>query len=118
LQSLITTVWVLLIPVGLLLVAVLFRLWMVLNDVSGFVTQLRYELPTILKDIRAIINRVERLSHKTEDSAIATERNVVKAGRVALTALSQVGKATGGVWGGVGAVCGLLAKRMASKIKL
>jgi len=118
LHSLLTTVWVLLIPIGLLLIAVLFRLWMVLNDLSGFITQLRYELPSILKDVRTIVNRVDRLTHKAEDSAVATEKNVVKAGQVALSALSQVGKATGGVWGGVGTVCGFLAKRMASKIKL
>ena len=118
LHSLITTLWILLIPVGLLIIAVLFRFWMVLNDISGFVTQLRYELPSILKDMRAIVNRVDRLTHKAEDSAVATEKNVVKAGRVALSAISQVGKATGGVWGGVGVVCGMLAKRMASKIKL
>ncbi|MDH4379755.1 MAG: hypothetical protein QE263_07615 [Vampirovibrionales bacterium] len=118
LHSLITTLWILLIPVGLLVIAVLFRFWMVLNDISGFVTQLRYELPSILKDMRAIVNRVDRLTHKAEDSAVATEKNVVKAGQVALSALSQVGKATGGVWGGVGVVCGMLAKRLASKIKL
>ncbi len=81
LEILTTVSWVLLMPVGVLLVIVLFKLAFILHGVSEFWTVARYELYPTLKDLRQVASRAEILSEKAVTGVETLEKGAVAAGQ-------------------------------------
>ncbi len=76
LTNLIRVSWILLIPVGVLLVMVLYKLVMLLHSVSEFLTLAQYELSPAIKDLRLTAAHVETISAKAASSVEAVERGI------------------------------------------
>lgn len=75
-QGLIQLNLFILIPVGLLLAAVLYKLVMLLALVYQFLTMAQYELAPTLKDLRSTTAHVEALSAKAVAGVETVERGI------------------------------------------
>lgn len=110
-----TVLWVVMIPLGLVLVAVLIRLFLLLNDVGDFVSHARYELYPVLKDARHLTSRIERLTQRAEDYMDSLEAGASKTGRYLgeqfgrLTSLAKPASL------GLGSALGIVLKTMFKK---
>jgi hypothetical protein len=80
LTQLIRISWIVLIPVGVLLALVLYKLAMLLHSVLDFLTVARYELAPTLKDLRTTMEHVEEISARAASGAKTVERGVSEAG--------------------------------------
>jgi hypothetical protein len=76
LAHLIRISWIVLIPVGVLLAMVLYKLAMLLHGVLEFLNLARYELAPAMKDLRHAAEHVEFLSGKAADSVRSLEHGV------------------------------------------
>ena len=72
LAHLIRVAWILLIPAGVLLSMVLYKLFLLLQGVVEFLTLARHELTPAMRDLRLTAEQVETLSSK----AVANVRTV------------------------------------------
>lgn len=68
--------WIVLIPAGVLLSLVLYKLAMLLHSLLEFLNLARYELAPALKDVRLIAEHVELLSDKAATSVKSIEQGV------------------------------------------
>ena len=99
--NLIRVAWIVLIPGGVLLCMVLYKLAMLLHGLVEFLTLARYEMAPALKDIRLTAENVEALSAKArhgvqsvEDRVSATVPAIRSAGRDIAAGLESF-------WGGL-----------------
>lgn len=76
LANLVRVSWIVLIPVGVLLTMVLYKLLMLLQSVSQFLTLAQYELSPAMKDIRLTAAHVETISAKAAHSMESVERGI------------------------------------------
>ena len=88
LTHLIRVAWIVLIPAGVLLSLVLYKLAMLLHGVLEFLTVARYELTPAIKDLRLTAEHVEVLSAKAVAGVRTVEEGVTSAG----PALQSVGR--------------------------
>lgn len=65
-----------LIPVGILLVMLLYKLVMLLQSLGEFLTLAQYEVSPTLKDVRSITRNVETISQKAVSGVESVERGV------------------------------------------
>jgi len=75
-SHLVMVLWLLLIPLGLMVVALLVRLLLMLHTVSEFMSVARFELYPILKDTRELTQRTNRLSAQAEQGVQALQAGV------------------------------------------
>lgn len=68
--------WIVLIPVGVLLSLVLYKLMSLLHGLSEFLTIARYELSPAIKDLRVTAENVEILSTKAVSSVQKVEQGI------------------------------------------
>ncbi len=108
LEILTTVSWVLLMPVGVLLVIVLFKLAFILHGVSEFWAVARYELYPTLKDLRQVASRAEILSEKAVTGVETLEKGVEAAGQ----GVQKIKGFSEGFAGGFGGVAGTFLKAM------
>lgn len=97
LAHLIRISWIVLIPVGVLLSMVLYKLAMLLHGLLELLCLARYELTPAMKDLRRTAEHVETLSRKAVDSVHTVESGVAATG----PALQSAGK---GVVNGISSV--------------
>jgi len=101
LAQLIRIGWILLIPVGVLLSLVLYKLAMLLHELLGFLTIARYELAPAIKDLRLTAEHVEVLSSK----AVSSVQTMEDGAAVARTGLQAAGRelkaGAKSLWGGI-----------------
>lgn len=76
LATLAKVAWIILIPVGLLLTMVLFKLAFLLHTVSDFVGVARYELIPLLRELQQTSTHLETLSAKVVASVESVEKGV------------------------------------------
>ena len=74
--NLIRVAWIVLVPGGVLLCLVLYKLAMLLHGVLEFVTLARYEMAPAMKDLRLTAEHVEVLSAKAVNGVRTVERGV------------------------------------------
>ncbi len=110
-----TVLWVLSIPVGLLLIAVIFRLLFVLNDLGDFISQLRYEVHPMLRDVRGLTHRAEGLTRRAETYMDTLEAGATKTGQFIGSQVGRVAKLSSGASAGLGIVGNLLVKTLFKK---
>jgi hypothetical protein len=72
--------WIVLIPAGVLLSLVLYKLMMLLHGLLDFLTLARYELTPALKDVRLTAEHVELLSAKAVEGVKTVESGVAATG--------------------------------------
>lgn len=80
--------WIVLIPVGVLLALVLYKLAMLLHAVLDLLTIARYELTPAIKDLRIVAENAELLSSKAVASVRSAEENL----QTTRSALRQAGQ--------------------------
>lgn len=107
-HTLTTVVWILLIPIGLLLVAVLAKVLFILNDLGQFVSLAQYEVYPLLKDVRQIVHRADTMTHKVEAQ---TEKMIDSANKLKKSSSTIFG----GVTTGLGLVLGAMKKNKKEK---
>jgi len=74
--NLIRVAWIVLVPGGVLLCLVLYKLTMLLHGLVEFLTLARYEMAPALKDLRLTAENVEILSSKAVSSVRTVEHRV------------------------------------------
>ncbi len=113
--TLFTVLWIMAIPVGLLLIAVLFRVLLVLNDAGDFLSQLRYEVHPMLRDIRGLTHRADGLTRRAETYMDTLETGANKTGKFIGSQIGKVAKLSSGASSGLGLVGNLLVKTLFRK---
>lgn len=88
LANLVRISWVLLIPLGLLLVAILYKTTLLLNELLQSMILIRYEVTPIVKEVRLMAENMETLSAK----ALQTVDSVEKGVHSGVNAISSTGK--------------------------
>ena len=86
LAHLIRVAWILLIPAGVLLSMVLYKLFVLLQGVVEFLTLARHELTPAMRDVRLTAEHMETLSAK----AVANVRSVESGLNLAVPILQSV----------------------------
>lgn len=76
LSNLILVSWILLIPVGILLCVVLYKIYCLFHDASDFLVIAKHELGPTLQDVRKTASHVEGITAKAADSADAIQQGV------------------------------------------
>lgn len=76
LANLIRVAWIVLVPGGVLLCMVLYKLVMLLHGLVEFLTLARYEMAPTLKDLRLTAENVEVLSSKAVHGVRSVENRV------------------------------------------
>lgn len=79
LAQLIRVSWIVLIPVGVLLAVVLYKLAMLLHSVLDFITVARYEVVPALQDLRATAEHVESVSTRVAAGLRTMEEGMANA---------------------------------------
>ncbi len=87
---LIRTSWLVLIPVGLMLVLVLYNLMRLIHSVLDLLSHAKYELTPAMKDVRLTAEHVELLSRKAVDSVQSVEDGIHATGPVIQSARNKV----------------------------
>ena len=72
--------WIVLIPVGVLLALVLYKLAMLLNALLEFVSLAKYELTPTMQDLRLTAEHVEAISRKASHGVDRFEQGVAATG--------------------------------------
>lgn len=96
LTHLVQVSWFILMPVGLLLAMVLYKLFTLLHGVSEFLTIARHELSPALQDLRKTATHVEILSAKAVEGVATIEKGAQATGpavKQGLTRLKAFGDA-------------------------
>lgn len=106
--NLIRISWIVLIPVGVLLALVLYKLLMLLVGLVDLLTVARYELSPAMKDIRLLAEHAEFLSGKAAQSVKAVEkrmdatRPLVEKSLTGLQAVTgDLRQSVGAIWAGI-----------------
>lgn len=102
-QTLTTVVWVLLIPIGVLLIAVLIKVLFLLNDVGQFVSLAQYEAYPLLKDVRHIVSRADKMTEKATGYVDKMESKVEEMG----DSMNVFKRSSSTLWGGISTGLGL-----------
>ncbi|MEM0952278.1 MAG: hypothetical protein AAGI66_09085 [Cyanobacteria bacterium P01_H01_bin.74] len=90
LTHLIKVSWILLVPAGLLLCGIFYKLFLLLNGLWSFFNLAQYELSPALKDIRLITENMESLSSKAVSSVESVEKGFSVTGSAFKTAGESV----------------------------
>lgn len=93
--------WIVLIPAGVLLSMVLYKLAMLLHGLLDFLTLARYELTPALKDLRLTAEHVETLSAKAVAGVKTVESGVASTGPAIRTAGRTITRGIESVWDGI-----------------
>lgn len=93
--------WMVLIPVGFLLAIVLYRLLILLQAVSEFLSLARYEITPIMKDVRLTAQNMETLSRKAVNSVQTIESGVAATGPAVRTMRRRVVTGVQSLMGGL-----------------
>lgn len=93
--------WIVLIPAGVLLSLVLYKLGMLLHGLVEFLTLARYELSPAMKDLRLTAEHVEALSAKAVTGVKSVESGIAATGPVLRTAGRSVTRGLESVWNGL-----------------
>ncbi len=93
--------WIVLIPAGVLLSLVLYKLAMLLHGLVEFLTLARYELSPAMKDLRLTAEHVEALSAKAVAGVKSVESGVAATGPALRTAGRSVTRGLESVWNGL-----------------
>jgi hypothetical protein len=112
LDTLIMVSWILLIPVGVLLAIVLFKLAFLLHGASEFFSLARYELYPTIKDLRQVASRADTLSAKALSSVETLEKGFEKGAEVAGSSMGKLRSVSQGMVGGVGTMMGTVLRSM------
>ncbi len=101
LQHLLRASWIVLIPAGVLLSMVLYKLAMLLHGVVEFLTLARYELAPALKDVRLTAEHVEALSARAVAGVKSVESGVAATGPVLRTVGREITYGVQSLWSGI-----------------
>lgn len=101
LAHLIRVSWIVLIPVGVLLSLVLYKLAMLLHSFLDFFTIARYELAPAMKDLRLTAEHVEALSAKAVSGVKSVEEGVSATGPALRSAGRDIVAGVESVWSGI-----------------
>lgn len=93
--------WIVLIPAGVLMSMVLYKLVMLLHGLLDFLTLARYELTPALKDLRLTAEHVETLSAKAVASVRSVEHGVASTGPAIKSAGRTLTKGLESFWSGL-----------------
>jgi len=99
--NLIRVSWIVLIPAGVLLSLVLYKLVMLLHGLLEFITLARYELTPAMKDIRLTAEHVEVLSAKAVEGVKTVEHSVYATGPALKSAGREVVVGVESFWSGL-----------------
>lgn len=80
LANLVQVSWIILIPVGVLLAMVLYKLAMLMHSVSEFLVLARHELSPTLQDVRKTAHHVELITSKAAVSVNTVEQGMLAVG--------------------------------------
>lgn len=98
---LIRVAWILLIPAGVLLSMVLYKLFVLLQGVLEFLTLARHELTPALRDLRLTAEHVETLSAKAVHNVKAVETSALSVGPLVRAVQHKTLSGLGAVWRGI-----------------
>ena len=101
LAQLIRISWIVLIPAGVLLSLVLYKLAMLLHGLVEFLTIARYELAPAIKDLRLTAENVERLSEKAVSGVQSVQDGVAATGPALRSAGREVVIGAESLWNGL-----------------
>ncbi len=101
LAHLIRVSWIVLIPVGVLLSMVLYKLAMLLHSLLDFMTLARYELTPAMKDLRLTVENAEILSSKAVSSLKSVESGVAATVPAIKSAGQNVVSGVESLWNGI-----------------
>jgi hypothetical protein len=93
--------WIVLIPAGVLLSLVLYKLVMLLHGLLEFITLARYELTPAMKDLRLTAEHVEVLSAKAVEGVKTVEHSVASTGPALKSAGRDVVVGVESFWSGL-----------------
>ncbi|WP_373532419.1 hypothetical protein [Vampirovibrio sp.] len=100
-EHLLRVSWIVLIPAGVLLSMVLYKLAMLLHGLVEFLTLARYELAPALKDVRLTAEHVEALSARTLNGVKSVENSVAATGPALRTVGREIRYSAQSLWRGV-----------------
>lgn len=100
-QHLLRVSWIVLIPAGVLLSMVLYKLAMLLHGLVEFLTLARYELAPALKDVRMTAEHVEALSARAVAGVKSVESGVAATGPALRSAGREVAIGLESFWNGI-----------------
>lgn len=101
LAHLIRVSWIVLIPVGVLLSLVLYKLAMLLHAVLDLATLARYELTPAMRDLRLTAEHVELLSAKAVSGMQSVEEGVAATGPAIRGGVETVKAGVESFWAGL-----------------
>jgi len=93
--------WIVLIPAGVLLSLVLYKLMMLLHSLLEFLTLARYELTPALKDVRLTAEHVELLSSKAVEGVKTVQTGVAATGPAIKSAGRDIAVGLESFWSGL-----------------
>jgi hypothetical protein len=97
---LIRVAWILLIPAGVLLSMVLYKLFVLLQGLLEFVTLARHELTPAMRDLRLTAEHVEVLSAKAVHNIKAVESSALSVGPLVRAVQNKTLSGLGALWRG------------------
>lgn len=100
-QHLLRVSWIVLIPAGVLLSMVLYKLAMLLHGLVEFMTLARYELAPALKDVRLTAEHVEALSSRAAAGVKSVESGVAATGPALKAVSREIRYGFQSVWNGI-----------------
>lgn len=100
-EHLLRVSWIVLIPAGVLLSMVLYKLAMLLHGLVEFLTLARYELAPALKDVRLTAEHVEALSSRAANSVKTVENGVAATGPALKAVGREIQYGLQSVWSGI-----------------
>lgn len=101
LAHLIRVSWIVLIPVGVLLTLVLYKLAMLLHSLLDFLNIARYELAPAIKDLRLTAEHIEVLSTKAVSGVKTVEQGLSATGPALQSARKNVVLGVESFWQGL-----------------
>lgn len=100
-QHLLRVSWIVLIPAGVLLSMVLYKLAMLLHGLVEFLTLARYELAPALKDVRLTAEHVEALSSRAAAGVKSVESGVAATGPALKAVSREIRHGFQSIWNGI-----------------
>ncbi|HEY9746420.1 MAG TPA: hypothetical protein V6C99_09405 [Oculatellaceae cyanobacterium] len=98
LVQLIRVAWILLIPAGVLLSLVLYKLFVLLHGVVEFLTLARHELTPAMRDLRLTAEHVETLSAKAVANVKTVEDTAASVGPAMRSLRDKALAGAGAIW--------------------
>lgn len=93
--------WIVLIPAGVLLSLVLYKLAMLLHSLLDFLNLARYELAPAMKDVRLIAEHVEMLSEWAATGVKSIEEGAASTGPALKSLGREIQHGFQSFWGGI-----------------